>query len=320
MGQPFPSIIANSSASPHHLPPPHATHTHTLPLQQQLHANTALPQDLKPPAEQLPAQVPLQLPSQLPAPGHAPMSQRAAQQQQAQGSISPALQEAEQRASRVWVPLHKGVGLVRLCISAEPNTGSHSNKPQQGAPASPWLVSKYAAWPFTCLWPESPPSQPPPLPSRSPSPPPIPPSNTGHGPTHRQPHTQPATVISQRMAYGMDPQGFQAPSAAEQQASASVAGSIHRPSGKQAPKVLMEPDFGNSALEEPLQPASKRHRGGLSRSPDEGRPGGPHASSRYACQFLTCLIWKAHQTFYQLHTVCQSRHYACWVAVPLVMV
>ncbi|KAL3148324.1 hypothetical protein ABBQ38_013787 [Trebouxia sp. C0009 RCD-2024] len=211
--------------------------------------------------------------------------QRTSPQQQTHCSISPPRQQAEPPPARVRVPLHKGVGLVRLCISAGPQTGSDGDKPQQGAAAS-WLVAKYAAWPFTCLWPESPPSQPPPLPSQSPSPPPMPPSNTG--PAHRQPPTQQADTASQHVAYGTDPAVLSAShapaAAATQQAlagSVAAAGTVDRPSGKQAPKVLVEPTFVNSAWEGGLlQPASKRHRGALSVSPDDGRLGAQRASSR----------------------------------------
>lgn len=180
---------------------------------------------------------------------------------------------------------------MRLCLPAGAPKGS--DRPQEGA--APALVAKYSAWPFTCLWPESPPNQPPPLPSQSPSPPAMPPTNS-----YRPFDAQPAKTDSHRGAHGSD---FAAAAALDShraadallQAQVAVAATAHRPSGRQAPKVLRDHAFVSSALEGPHQPASKRQRGALSVSPDDGRGGTHHASSRSCCQLLTvaapvCLV------------------------------
>ena len=266
---------------------------------QQSHVTTALPHGLMALGEQLPAQSPSQLPTplstqqlqtqQLPsqapqqqllqAPPQGLVSQAASQHQQLQGNISPGQQQPPRLPARVRVPLHKGVGLVRLCISAEPLKGS--DRLQQDA--APLLVAKYSAWPFTCLWPESPPSQPPPLPSQSPSPPPMPPTN--RDPSHRPFTTQPGRRVSQLVADGVKhvaaaPDSHKAATAVPQTAQTAL-----RPSGKQAPKVLIEPSFVHG--DGPFQPASKRQRGNLSVSSDDGRFGAHRASSRYCCWLFT---------------------------------
>ena len=302
--QPSLDVAASSPASPEDPSTATAAAAHA-PVQQP-HITTALPYGLMPLGEQLPAQSPLQLltplpqqlpqqlPSQvpqqqlpqLPPQGRPLASQAASQHQQLQGSISPGQQQPPQLPARVRVPLHKGVGLVRLCIPAEPP--KKLDRPRQDA--APLLVAKYSAWPFTCLWPESPPSQPPPLPSQSPSPspPPMPPRN--RDPSHRPSDTQPGRTASKLVADGFKhvaaaPDAYRAAAALPQTAPAAVAATALRPSGKQAPKVLIEPSFVHCAG--PFQPASKRQRGNLSVSPDDGRFGAHRASSRYCCQLFT---------------------------------
>ena len=298
--QPSMEVVATSPASPEDPSTATVSSAHALPVQQP-HVTTALPHSLMPLREQLPAQPPLQLPTplpqqlpahlpkQLPPKGQPPRSRAASQHQQLQGSISPCQQQPRQVPARVRVPLHKGVGLVKLCIPD--GVPKESATLQQDA--APLLVAKYSAWPFTCLWPESPPSQPPPLPSQSPSPspspPPMPPRN--RNPSHQPCNTQAARTLPQRVADGSHHQAAAA-SEAHRAAAAlpqttQVAAPSHRPSGKQAPKVLIEPSFVTSALEDPLQPATKRQRGSMSVSPDDGRFAAHRASSRYRCQLFT---------------------------------
>ena len=266
-----------------------AASAHALPVQQP-QITTALPTDLMPLGQQLPAQSPQQLLPQLPPKGRPLVSQAASQHQQLQGSISPQQQQPQQLPPRVRVPLHRGVGLVRLCIPAGLPKGS--DPPPQDA--APLLVTKYSAWPFTCLWPESPTSQPPPLPSQSPSPdpspPPMPPRNWD--PSHKPSNAQAGRKASQHVAdrtkhVAAAPDAHTATAASPQRAQAAMPATAHRPSGKQAPKVLIDPTYVSSALEGPFQPASKRHRSNLSVSPDEGVFGGHHASSRCCCQLFT---------------------------------
>ena len=306
-------VVANSPASPEDRSATFAASAHAGHMQQP-HISTALPHFLMPPSEQLPAQSPPQLPTpppqtqQLPSqvPQQLPakfaqqlppqllhwrrplVSQAASQHQQLQGSMSPHQQQSQSTPARVRVPLHKGVGLVRLCIPAGPP--KEPDRSQQDA--APLLVAKYSAWPFTCLWPESPPSQPPPLPSQSPSPspPPMPPRNRDL--SHRPSDTQAVRTVSEPVADGTNlavaaSDSHRPAAALPQTAQAAVAATAHRPSGKQAPKVLIEPTFGKSAFEGVFQPACKRHRGGLSASPDDGRLGTHRASSRYCCQLFT---------------------------------
>ena len=151
-----------------------------------------------------------------------------------------------------------------------------------------WLPSTLTG-PSPAFGRKAPPSQPPPLPSQSPSPPPLPPKN--RDPSHRSSDTWAARTVSDRVADGINrvaaaSDSRRAAAALPQTAQAAVAATAHRPFGKQAPKVLIEPSFGNSAFEGPFQPASKRHRGDLSVSPDDGRLGTHRASSRYCCQLL----------------------------------
>ena len=257
---------------------PQAASAHMLPVKHP-HISTALPHALTPPAEQLAPQSSQPLLAQLATQGHLLMSQPTSRHQQLQGSISPRQQEPEDKSGRVRIPLHKGVGLVKLCIPAGPQSGFDRRPPQDAA--VPLLVAKYSAWPFACLWPESPPSQPPPLPSQSPSPSPPPMPPTHPVPSHRPSDTQPARTVSRHVPHGTEPVAgaadFHRPAAAVPQAQTAVAATAHRPFGKQAPKVLLDPSVG------PFQPASKRQRGAVSVSPDDGRFVGPHASSRYCC-------------------------------------
>ena len=71
------------------------------------------------------------------------------------------------------------------------------------------------------------------------------------------------------------------------QAQVAVVATVHRPSGKQAPKILRDHGFVSHALEGAFQPASKRQRAELSASPDGGRGGDHRASSRSCCHLLT---------------------------------
>lgn len=274
------------------------------------HISTALPHALTPPAEQLAPQSSQPLLAQLATQGHPLMSQPTSWHQQLQGSISPRQQEPEDKSGRVRIPLHKGVGLVKLCIPAGPQSGSDRRPPQDAA--VPLLVAKYSAWPFTCLWPESPQSQPPPLPSQSPSPPPMPPTHPE--PSHRPSDTQPARTVSRHVLHGTEPVAgaadFHRPAAAVPQAQTAVAATAHRPFGKQAPKVVLDPSVG------PFQPASKRQRGAVSVSPDDGRFVGPHASSRllqslpieghHSTMFCICVCIAAGGTVVNMSTYSKS--------------
>lgn len=198
---------------------------------------------------------------------------------------------------RKRVPLHQGVGLVKLCLPDYAATAPHDDSQStQQRSALRMLVAKYADWPFGCLWPESPASQPPPLPSRSPSPtslsktdpfPLIPaqkalpsqPRHTYAGETLPGQTPQPPAVESDA---GLPMNHAMPPSVARMEAA-------HRSSGNQAPKRVLDPLVARSALDRAY---GKRSRDA---EPLSGQLGGRRRCEHTPLLALALKIW---------HTLC----------------
>ena len=231
-----------------------------------------------------PAQAPAHLVAELPV--H--------QQQQPIGSV-----RAE--PVRKHVPLHQGKGLVKLRIpDAAPDASLDCDQffQQRGAP--PFLVAKYADWPFTCLWPESPASQPPPLPSRSPSPMSFSKTDSSSpkssAPSHKQRQSAPDQqgMLPQQPALELSA----APAAAvvtKDQSDLPSTGPkvVPRSAERQAPKRLLDPTVGNKA---PPLPYAKKSR--------DAEPHTEQASGRHRCAPATLLASVACKLHRRCNTSC----------------
>ena len=197
--------------------------------------------------------VPAVVSEQMLAESTVPQLQQRQRQQQQHNVVAPA------ELCRKRVPLHQGVGLVKLCLPDYAATAPHDDSQStQQRSALRMLVAKYADWPFGCLWPESPASQPPPLPSRSPSPtslsktdpfPLIPAAQPAQKALPSQPrHTHAGETLP-----GQTPQ----PPAVESDAALPMKRAVppsvtrleaaSRSSGKQAPKRVLDPLVARSA-------------------------------------------------------------------------
>ena len=246
---------------------------------------SAAPTHLSQPAGHVPLQPSTQIPLRPPV---AISDMHLAHDQQLTGSLSPG--QVPRPVPRKTVPLHKGVGLVRLCI---PDATPHDpDKLQQTAIRHDGvlpLLAKYSAWPFTCLWPESPPSQPPPLPSRSPTVSPRPPSMPAavYEPRLRAEDTPAARSLSTNGPSHHTQQEQRAVAGNPEAAAASAAlpgppvvRPAHRASARQAPKHFIDPSLSQSAPSGRFEPAVKRHRAAPAMPPDDGRPAAQLARSR----------------------------------------
>jgi len=201
------------------------------------------------------------------------------------------------------VPLHQGVGLVKLRIpDAAPDACLDRDQSSQQHGAPPFLVAKYADWPFTCLWPESPASQPPPLPSRSPSPmsfsktDPSPPKSSA--PSNKQRHIVPDQqgMLSQQPAF----EWSAAPAAAvvtkgqSELPSATGLKVVARSAERQAPKRLLDPFVGNKALARPYAKVSR-----------DAEPHAEQVDSRHRCAPAT-LLASAACKLHRMYTGCTA--------------
>ncbi len=206
---------------------------------------------------------------------------------------------------RKHVPLHQGIGLVKLQIpdaALDASVDCDQFSQQHGAP--PFLVGKYADWPFSCLWPESPASQPPPLPSRSPSPisfsktDPSPPKSSAPGHKQRQSAPDQQGMLPQQPASELSA----APAAAvvtkdlSDLPSATGLKVVSRSAERQAPKRLLDPTVGNKA---PARPYAKMS--------GDAELHAEHAGSRHRCASATLLASAACK----LHRMCTTSHRMC---------
>ncbi|DBB13720.1 TPA: hypothetical protein ACH3X3_000731 [Trebouxia sp. C0006] len=186
---------------------------------------------------------------------------------------------------RKHVPLHQGIGRVKLRIpDADPDAAVDCDQFSQQHGAPPFLVAKYADWPFTCLWPENPASQPPPLPSRSPSPmsfsktDPSPPKSSA--PSHKQRQSAPdhQGMLPQQPASELSAAPAAAVMTKNQSDLPSATGLkvVPRSAERQAPKRLLDPTVGNKAPAHPYATKSRdaelhaEHAGGRHRG--DSRP------------------------------------------------
>ena len=167
---------------------------------------------------------------------------------------------------RKRVPLHQGMGLVKLNIPDQtPDITLHHSHSSQQHLAAPMLMAKYADWPFTCLWPESPASQPPPLPSRSPSPMSF--LNTDPSPPKSAAQQAPK-VLPLHPGSSQDQGKLPQQPADDSPGAVPAAGlpkdhlelpiptaglrAAPRSAEKQAPKRLLDPSVGHSGLDPPF--------------------------------------------------------------------